>query len=60
MNEVPDVICCFCGKELKYESSVLINFTLANSQEEYQNLFSHIDCFYQLLDIKIPRILGDL
>lgn len=59
MGEVMEVVCCFCGESLSFESAAKIYV----SKDEYspeQQIFSHWECLEDELHPSVPLYIKDL
>ena len=50
-----DVICCFCGISLSFESSIQLSIIIDRVEKEAQTVYCHKQCLEKALHKDIPR-----
>jgi len=54
-NQIDNIVCCFCGKQLNHKDSVQIVLSLISIPDESQTIFGHKTCLDKVLDKSVPR-----
>lgn len=49
-----EIMCCFCGQGLPFDSAVEIAIS-ANREDEVQNVYAHAKCLDVVLHPSVPR-----
>jgi hypothetical protein len=50
-----EVICCFCGEELSFASSIQLSIISDKLEKEAQTVYCHKQCLDRVLHKDIPR-----
>jgi arsenate reductase-like glutaredoxin family protein len=49
-----DVVCCFCGKRIKYYQALSLSIRSLSDEDEVQNMFAHRLCLRNNIINTIP------